>query len=75
MMVQATSKESDSSSCSRKGKSSRENTTWTPCKKQPTSAEKPLIKKFMQKSSEVMNRVRIRLGINSPLKHASPENR
>uniref|UniRef100_A0A915DQ05 Potassium channel domain-containing protein n=1 Tax=Ditylenchus dipsaci TaxID=166011 RepID=A0A915DQ05_9BILA len=27
-MVQATGKESDSSSCSRKGKSSRENTTW-----------------------------------------------
>uniref|UniRef100_A0A915EFV8 Uncharacterized protein n=1 Tax=Ditylenchus dipsaci TaxID=166011 RepID=A0A915EFV8_9BILA len=51
-------------------------------KKQPTSAEKPLIKKIVSlfqvrnmpvphdEFQDVMNRVLIRLGINSPLKHA-----
>uniref|UniRef100_A0A915DRZ3 Uncharacterized protein n=1 Tax=Ditylenchus dipsaci TaxID=166011 RepID=A0A915DRZ3_9BILA len=57
-MVQATSKESDSSSCSRKGKSSRENTTWQEATNKCRKASNQKLALFSK------------LGINSPLKHA-----
>uniref|UniRef100_A0A915ESP8 Histone H4 n=1 Tax=Ditylenchus dipsaci TaxID=166011 RepID=A0A915ESP8_9BILA len=78
-MVQATSKESDSSSCSRKGKSSRKNTTWQEATNKCRKASNQKIVSLFQVGNmpvphdefqDLLNRVRIRLGINSPLKHA-----